>query len=112
VDAAEDGAVAWDALQLNSYDLLVTDDTMCRLTGIGLVKKLHAARMALPIILVSRAMPTEELNRHPGLQIDASLLKPFTTFDLLRTVRQVLVATESAREQIDRKPLVSRMAVW
>ena len=100
VDTAEDGAAAWDALKLNSYDLLVTDDNMCRLTGIGLVKKLHAARMALPVILVSRAMPTEELNRHPWLQIDATLLKPFTTVELLRTVRQVLCATDSARKRI------------
>jgi DNA-binding response OmpR family regulator len=109
VDVAENGAAAWDALQLNGYDLLVTDDNMCRLTGIGLVKKLHAARMAMPVILVSRAMPTEELNRHPWLQIDATLLKPFSTLELLRAVRQVLVATENAREQIDRKPLVSRV---
>jgi two-component system, OmpR family, response regulator len=97
VDVAENGAAAWDALQLNSYDLLVTDDNMCRLTGIGLVKKLHAARMALPVILVSGAMPTEELNRHPWLQIDATLLNPFTTMELLRTVRQVLRVTESLR---------------
>ena len=109
VDSAEDGAFAWDALQSNSYDLLVTDDNMCRLTGIGLVKKLHAARMALPVILVSRTMPTEELNRHPWLPIEATLLKPFNTLELLRTVRHVLFFTDSAREQIDRKPLMSRI---
>jgi two-component system, chemotaxis family, chemotaxis protein CheY len=112
VDVAENGAAAWDALQLNSYDLLVTDDNMCRLTGIGLVKKLHAARMTLPVILVSRAMPTEELNRHPWLQIPAKLLKPFSTLELLRTVRHVLCPTDSAREQIALnalKPLVSRV---
>jgi hypothetical protein len=80
---------------------LITDDNMCRLTGLGLVKKLPAARMALAVILVSGAMPTEELNRHPWLQIDATLPKPFTTVELLRTVRQVLCATDNAREQID-----------
>ena len=105
VDAAEDGVLAWDALQLNSYDLLVTDNSMCRLTGIGLVKKLRAARMALPVIMVSGAMPTDELKRHPWLQIDATLRKPFSTVELLRTVRQVLHATAGAGEQID--PAVS-----
>ena len=100
VDVAEDGVLAWDALQLNSYDLLVTDNSMCRLTGIGLVRKLRAARLALPVIMVSGAMPTDELKRHPWLQIDATLLKPFTTVDLLRTVRQVLHAADSVREQI------------
>jgi len=85
-DAAEAGAVAWDVLQFNRYDLLVTDNNMCRLTGIGLIKKLHAAHMALPVILMSGAMPTEELNRHPWLQLDAMLLIPFTSDELLANV--------------------------
>ena len=104
VVAAEDGAEAWDALQLNSYDLLVTDNNMCRLTGIGLVKKLHAARKALPVILVSGMLATEELKRHPWLNIDATLLKPFTVAELLGTVRQVLRVTDSVPEQIELQP--------
>lgn len=99
VETAEDGAAAWDALQLNRYDLLVTDNNMCRLTGIGLIRKLHAARMALPVILVSGAMPTDELNRHPWLPIAATLLKPFTTVELLSTVRQILSVADDARAQ-------------
>jgi DNA-binding response OmpR family regulator len=104
VVAVEDGAVAWDALQLNSYDLLVTDHNMPKLTGVDLVKKLHAAHMALPVILVTGALPTEELKRHPWLQIDATLLKPYTVEDLLGTVTKVLRATVSAREQIEPLP--------
>jgi two-component system OmpR family response regulator len=104
VDSAEDGAVAWEALQRNKYDLLVTDNNMCRLTGIGLIKKLHAAHMALPVIMVSGAMPTDELNRHPWLRIDAALLKPFTTAELLGAVREVLSVTERVREQREAPP--------
>ena len=104
VVTAEDGAIAWDALQLQSYNLLVTDNNMCRLTGIGLVKKLHAAHMALPVILVTGAPPTEELKMHPWLKIDATLLKPFTVAELVGTVRQVLRATESVPEQVELKP--------
>jgi DNA-binding response OmpR family regulator len=104
VDEAEDGVAAWEALQLNRYDLLVTDNNMCRLTGIGLIKKLHAARLALPVILMSGAMPTEELNRHPWLQIEAALLKPFTTDELLANVERVLRATDRVRGQIAPPP--------
>jgi DNA-binding response OmpR family regulator len=99
VDTAEDGVAAWNMLQSNGYDLLVTDNNMCPLTGIGLLKKLHAARMALPVIMVTGAMPTDELDRHPWLRIDAALLKPFTTDELLGTVREVLRVTENVREQ-------------
>ena len=65
VDVAEDGAAAWEALQANRYELLITDNNMPRLTGIELLKKLRSARMALPVILVSGTMPAEELKRHP-----------------------------------------------
>jgi two-component system, OmpR family, response regulator len=94
VDAAADGAIAWYTLQLNSYDLLLTDHKMPKLTGVELLKKMRAARMALPVILVSGTIPTKELSRHPWLQIDATLLKPYTSDQLLATVRRVLYATD------------------
>ena len=97
VDTAEDGAAAWDTLQFNSYDLLVTDHNMPKLSGVELLKKLRFARMALPAILVSGAMPTEELNRHPWLQVEAMLLKPYTVPDLLGAVKAALRATDGAR---------------
>ena len=100
VDTAEDGAAAWDTLQINSYDLLVTDHNMPKVSGVELLKKVRLARMALPTILVSGAMPREELNRHAWLQIQATLLKPYTVPELLGTVKEVLRATEGAREPI------------
>src|ERR1035441_6822218 len=55
VDTAEDGKAGWQALQAvthapDSYDLLITDHNMPELSGLALVKKLRAARMALPVI--------------------------------------------------------------
>jgi two-component system, OmpR family, response regulator len=93
VDTAEDGAAGWAALQTNSYDLLITDHNMPKVSGVELLKKLRAAHMALPAILISGALPTEELNRHPRLQIEATLLKPYTVEKLLGTVAEVLRAT-------------------
>jgi two-component system chemotaxis response regulator CheY len=102
--AVEDGAIAWEALQVNNYDLVITDHNMPKLTGVELLNKMHAARMALPVILVTGALPTEQLKRHPWLQIDATLLKPFTIEELLGTVTNVLRATVSAREPIEPPP--------
>jgi DNA-binding response OmpR family regulator len=93
VDAAADGAAAWDALQFNHYHLLVTDYNMPKMSGVDLLLKLHTARMSLPVILVSGTIPTDRLKRHPWLQIDATLLKPYTPEELLATVRNVLCAT-------------------
>jgi CheY-like chemotaxis protein len=92
VDAVANGAAAWDTLQLNHYHLLITDYNMPKVTGVELIKKLRAARMSLPVILVSGTIPAKELSRHPWLQIDATLLKPYTLDELLATVRKVLQA--------------------
>jgi DNA-binding response OmpR family regulator len=99
VDAAQNGAVAWDMLQIKSYNLLITDDDMPKLSGIELVKKTQAARMALPVILMSGNMPLEILKEHSGLQIDATLAKPYDLSELLNTVKEVLRATVSASGQ-------------
>jgi DNA-binding response OmpR family regulator len=99
VDAAEDGAVAWETLQLNNYDLLITDNNMPKLTGIELVKKLRSARMALPVIMVTGKLPVAALVKTPSLQLAALLPKPFSFEELLGTVREVLRATANAREE-------------
>ncbi|MDB6023062.1 MAG: ompR [Pedosphaera sp.] len=96
VDTAEDGAIAWDAIQAKSYDLLITDNNMPKVTGIELVRKLRAARMNLPIIMASGTIPVEDLSVHPGLQLAATLLKPFSGNELLETVQKVLRVTDAA----------------
>jgi two-component system chemotaxis response regulator CheY len=90
VDDAEDGEAAWETLHAKKYDLLVTDHNMPKLSGLDLLKKLRSAGMDLPVILVSGMMPTEELQRHAWLQIDATLMKPFSTSELLEKVKDVL----------------------
>jgi DNA-binding response OmpR family regulator len=101
VDSAEDGDVAWGNLQQHSYDLLITDQKMARVSGIELLKKLRAARMELPVVMVTGTMPEAELALHPWLQPAAVLLKPYTIPELLGVVRDVLYAAECPREQIN-----------
>jgi DNA-binding response OmpR family regulator len=100
VDAAEDGAVAWDALRLKSYDLLIFDNNMPKLSGVDLLKNLHAAQMALPVILLSETMPTEEWQRQSWLPIKARLHKPCTLAKLLGTVGKVLRANDGVRAEM------------
>jgi DNA-binding response OmpR family regulator len=100
VDAAEDGAAALKALRVNNYNLLITEHSLPTLTGVELVRTLRAARMALPVIMAAARLPVHELARNPSLQPVAVLPKPFYLSQLLETVRVVLRATVSPREQI------------
>ena len=96
VHAAGDGAAGWEALHSNNFDLLITDHNMPKVTGLELVKKVRFARMTLPVILATGSLPTEELERHPYLQLAATLLKPFSPRQLLETVKAVLCAADCA----------------
>ena len=91
-ETVADGAAAWEALQANSYDLLITDNRMPKVSGVELVKKMRLAHMTLPVILASGVLPTDELDRNPWLQPVATLVKPFTGGQLLETVKEVLAA--------------------
>ena len=66
VDTAADGYAGWEALHAvrhapESYALLITDQDMQGHSGLALVKKVRAARMALPVIMATRTWPAEEL---------------------------------------------------
>jgi DNA-binding response OmpR family regulator len=100
VNAAKDGAAAWGALQLNSYDLLITNQYLPRLSGVELLHKIHTARMSLPVIMATRNLPTWEFTLHPWLLLATMLLKPYTYEKLLGTVKNVLHAAVSARPAI------------
>ncbi|MGA2281887.1 MAG: response regulator [Verrucomicrobiota bacterium] len=104
VDAAEDGAAGWEALQVNNYNLLITEHSLPKLTGVELVKKLRSARMAVPVVLAAVRLPTYELARNTSLQLAATLLKPFAVDTLLDTVKNILRATDSLHEQIASPP--------
>jgi two-component system sensor histidine kinase and response regulator WspE len=105
VDAAQDGTAGWEALRANRYQLLITEHEMPNLTGIELVKMLRAARMALPVVMAARRLPTHELTRNPSLQLAATLTKPFALDTLLDTVRNVLRTADTSGEQVALQPV-------
>ena len=90
VEGVKDGAAGWDALQVNDYDLVVTDNKMPKMTGLEMIAKLRAARRVVPVIMATGLLPTEEFTRKPWLKPDATLQRPFTNDELLETVRYVL----------------------
>ncbi len=98
VEAASDGAVGWEALQANSYDLMITDNHMPKVTGLELVAKLRGAGMALPVIMATGTMPAGGLAQDPSLRITATLIKPFAVAELLDTVRNALRVSHQSDE--------------
>jgi DNA-binding response OmpR family regulator len=90
VGTAESGDSGWKELTANTYDALITDNTMPGMKGLDLIKKVRSEDMELAVILASGTVPAEELNRCPWLHVNALLPKPYSITDLLRTVNWVL----------------------
>jgi len=104
VETANDGAHAWGTLQFNTYDLLITDNSMPKMTGVELLKSLRAARMVLPVIMATGTLPAHEFAQSPWLIPEATLLRPFTRDELLEKIKTVLSASDSPRAPMNPPP--------
>ena len=63
---------------------------MPKMTGMEMIEKLRAARMAVPVIMATAHAPTHEFDRKPWLRPEATLQRPFSIDDLLAAARRVL----------------------
>jgi len=95
VTPAEDGEQAWTALQAGSYDLLITDNRMPRISGAELILRLRRRDTALPVIVVSSDQEFFSEFRCQLLQIAAVVPKPFNFEQLAHTVGRVLGAGDN-----------------
>ncbi len=90
VTMVKDGEEAWDELQHQPYDLLVTDNEMPRLAGLNLIERTRHAGLSLPVILASGSVSAEIIQDCPQLKIAAVVVKPFNIWEFLDTVRLTL----------------------
>ena len=90
VDSAEDGVVAWNLLQLNKYDLLLTDNSMPNMSGIVLLQKLHAIGLVLPVIMATGTPLEKKIDEPERLEPAVVLLKPYAYDELVKAVENVL----------------------
>jgi DNA-binding response OmpR family regulator len=110
VDTVEDGIAGWKALRAvrhapESYALLITDHDMSGLTGLALIKKLRATRIALPVIMTTGRLQTDDLFiRYPWLPPAATLVKPYSIEQLLGTVKAVLRMSNGIHAEIAPPP--------
>ena len=87
VDEADDGLTALDLLDNKTFDLLICDVVMPRLSASDVVQQMKSSPRSASVILITG---------HPDLLDEKTLghlpcfTKPFNLYDLLRKVKQVL----------------------
>lgn len=92
VVVAEDGQDAWDKSNARSFDLVLTDQNMPRMDGIGLTRKLRSLPQyrSTPILILTTESGDDM--KKAGREAGATgwMVKPFDPAKLVEVVRKVI----------------------
>ena len=74
----------------DAFDLVITDQTMPKITGAALIKRLRSIRPDIPVILCTgySEMVTEE--KFKAMGITENIMKPVNSTEIAGTVRRLL----------------------
>ncbi len=86
------GREALDFFKANpeAFDLIVTDQTMPRMTGVELAREMIGIRSDIPIILATGFSQRVDADSARAAGIRAFVMKPLTRSEIARTIREVL----------------------
>ncbi|MBS2039651.1 response regulator transcription factor [bacterium] len=90
VDLAGDGEAGWGFLHSTPYDLAILDIMLPHINGIDLCKRIRAARLEVPVLLLTALDSVQ--NKVKGLDAGADdyLVKPFQLDELHARIRALL----------------------
>jgi DNA-binding response OmpR family regulator len=90
VDQAEDGAEGLEKILKNSYDLIIMDVMMPRMSGLDACRKAREGGIEAPILLLTAK--SEEVDKVIGLELGADdyVTKPFSLRELLARIKAIL----------------------
>jgi CheY-like chemotaxis protein len=83
-------ALALFRSQPNHFDLVITDQTMPKMTGEQMVREMMTIRKNLPVILCTGYSSKMDPEKAKEMGISAFLLKPVDKTILSKTIREVL----------------------
>ena len=88
VTSAADGeeALAKIAASAQSFDIIITDHRMPRVTGLELVRKLRGQRFSGKIVVISAFLDEENIQAYKALGVDLMLEKPFDVDELRHAI--------------------------
>ncbi len=95
VTSVANGRLALDALEKSTFDLVLSDQQMPRMTGIQLCenfRQLPAHRRTPFILLTAKCMELDFAELQQKLNISAALPKPFSPSELVNCIEEALAA--------------------
>jgi DNA-binding response OmpR family regulator len=87
VDEADDGVSAIEMLDQKSFDLMICDLVMPRMSAFDVIARMKSRSLSTSVILITGH---PDLIEEKGLARFPSFAKPFNMYDLLRKVREII----------------------
>ncbi|MDQ7830789.1 MAG: response regulator [Desulfovibrionaceae bacterium] len=94
---ARDGKDAWELLQVETVDLILSDWNMPRMKGIDLLRQVrsHADMSELPFVMVTAEAREDNHAEADTARVSSYLTKPFTSETLRRVLAPFLPLDEA-----------------
>ncbi|HTJ51317.1 MAG TPA: response regulator transcription factor [Cyclobacteriaceae bacterium] len=111
VDLASDGETGLAKLKANSFDLVLLDVMLPKLSGFDVCKAARAHGISTPIILLTAK--GEEIDKVLGLELGADdyITKPFSVRELLARVKAMLRRSQPTTQTADKFISIGRLQV-
>ena len=103
VKTAKRGQAALEYLQENSIDLLITDVTMPKMSGIDLVREVRQFQPNLAVLILSGYQEFDYVRQGMELGVKGYLLKPINKEELEEKVQQIKVELSEQEKLVSQK---------
>lgn len=90
-----DGLKAYEAIENNSYDLLILDINVPGMDGLSFLESMHKLKIHVPTIYISALVDIEDISRAYDLGCYDYLKKPFHLKELALRIDRIKVSNET-----------------
>ena len=92
ISEADDGSTAWEELQKNSFDLIICDWNMPKMSGIELLKKVRAddTYKDIPFLMVTAEAQKQNVIEAVQAGVSNYVVKPFTAESISEKLEKII----------------------
>ncbi len=93
IGEAENGEIAWEKIQAQNYDLVITDLMMPQMDGLELLEKIRTGNDQIkntPVLIVTSSYQEKDITLALKWKVNGYITKPFDVKTILSKMKEIL----------------------